>query len=206
MLHTPATDATTTTKRTRRRRGGRGLKKSPHEAKKEGDAVAAGEKKEEWTMITRGGARKTLPTAPSIPPEGADEQGDRVHFFALSSPNEGGFIVGAGGRNTALIFKTTGVSVLVETEGSVTGFPRRADADVPCARRMALAMAAGGVVRWFVTPLATERGFPPDNQPLLRGLANTYGCELQLLQSKEAGAQVPASGAHSVEYYYFRRR
>ena len=172
--------------RPRRRRGGRGRKQAAADADADGSSKKKGEG---WTIITRGGARKPLPTAPTIP-EAADEEAikeepQRIPFFDLSSPSEGGFIVGAGGRNTALVHKTTGVSIFVEPAGGVFGLPRNnADADLALARRMALSMASGGVLRWFVTPLATERGFPADKQPVLRALANAYGCELQLLQSK----------------------
>ena len=172
--------------RPRRRRGGRGRKQAAADADADGSSKKKGEG---WTIITRGGARKPLPTAPTIP-EAADEEAikeepQRIPFFDLSSPSEGGFIVGAGGRNTALVHKTTGVSIFVEPAGGVFGLPRNnADADLALARRMALSMASGGVLRWFVTPLATERGYPADKQPALRALANAYGCELQLLQSK----------------------
>ena len=172
----------------RRRRGGRGRKQAP-QAAADADADGSSKKKGEgWTIITRGGARKPLPTAPSIPEAAAGEvpskDQQRILFFDLSSPSEGGFIVGAGGRNTGLVHKTTGVSIFVEPAGAVFGLPRNADADLALARRMALSMAAGGVLRWFVTPQATERGYPADKQPVLRALANAYGCELQMLQSK----------------------
>jgi hypothetical protein len=104
-------------------------------------------------------------------------------LFRLSNVSDAGFVVGAGGRNTALVFKTTGVSVTV-AGSDVLGTPRRADADLHHAARMAFSMAAGGVLRWFVTPQATTRGFPDDKQDELRALAEAQNCELLLLQSK----------------------
>ena len=137
-------------------------------------------KKGEWAVITRDGVRRALPTVPEIPTTIAEEQ----LLFRLGSVNEAGFVVGAGGRNTGLVLKTTGVAVTVAASNDVLGAPRRADADIAYATRMAFSRAAGGVLRWFVTPQATARGFPPDQQDALRRLAETQGCDLLLLQSK----------------------
>ena len=56
--------------RPRRRRGGRGRKQAAADADADGSSKKKGEG---WTIITRGGARKPLPTAPTIP-EAADEE------------------------------------------------------------------------------------------------------------------------------------
>ena len=110
---------------------------------------------------------------------------ERTPLFQLSHTNEAGFIVGAGGRNTALVFKVAGVPVRVDGE-TVYALRRRDSAacDLALAHRMALSMSAGGVLRWFVTPVATAQGYPPERQAALCALAEARGCDLQLLRSR----------------------
>ena len=110
---------------------------------------------------------------------------DATCLFRLTHPNEAGFVVGAGGRNTGLIFKASGVTVRVDGEDVYAlSSTSKADADVPLAHRMALSMSAGGVLRWFVTPMATTKGFPNERQAELRTLAEERGCSLELTRSR----------------------
>lgn len=136
---------------------------------------------EEWTLVTRGHGAMPLHHSPLV----VAVSDKRTLLFKLTDSNEAGFVVGAGGRNTALVFKTTGVSVVVSGE-DIWATPRAASKppDMELARRMALSMSVGGVLRWFVTPMATTKGFPSDRQESLRALAAERGCDLLLLRSK----------------------
>lgn len=117
-----------------------------------------------------------------MPPE-EEEEKERTLLFRLAHTYEAGFVVGAGGRNTALLFKASGVPVRVHGEEVYALQPRRGG-DTALAHRMALSMSAGGVLRWFVTPTATARGYPPERQAALCALAEERGCDLQLLRSR----------------------
>ena len=119
---------------------------------------------------------------------GGTAREERTPLFRLAHAHEAGFVVGAGGRNTALIFKASGVPVRVSGE-EVYALRRREGAaasaeDASLAHRMALSMSAGGVLRWFVTPTATAHGYPPERQATLGALADARGCDLQLLRSR----------------------
>ena len=139
---------------------------------------ASPKQKDEWTVMLRDGSRHAL-TEPPLAAVAEEKQ----LLFQLGGASEAGFVVGAGGRNTGLVLKTTGVAITV-ADADVLGTVRREGANVDYATRMAFSMAAGGVLRWFVTPQATARGFPPEAQSALRALADAHGCELLLLQSK----------------------
>jgi len=115
-----------------------------------------------------------------------DNSEQRTLLFRLANANEAGFVVGAGGRNAALILKITGVPVRVEGE-DVYALKKGEDnggSGKLLAHRMALSMSAGGVLRWFVTPTSTAHGYPVDRQAALRALAEERGCDLQLLRSR----------------------
>ena len=112
------------------------------------------------------------------------DETEEAPLFRLAHAHEAGFVVGAGGRNTALILKASGVPVRVQGEEVHALHPRRGAKDTVLAHRMALSMSAGGVLRWFVTPTATAHGYPSERQAALRALAEERGCDLQLLRSR----------------------
>ena len=159
-----------------------------------------------WRLLTRGpdGAPQLRPLL--CPPSsssgeggagegGAEETGFKP-LFRIAHASEGAFVVGAGGRNTALVRHLTGTTLLVLGDhvygASPAKAPAKAQAKAPTkappkavgAKTMALSMAAGGVLRWFVTPQATAHGFPPERQEALRALAATHGCALELLRAR----------------------
>ena len=155
-----------------------------------------------WRLLTRGpdGAPQLRPLL--CPPSsssgeggagegGAEETGCKP-LFRIAHASEGAFVVGAGGRNTALVRHLTGTTLLVLGDHVYGASPAKAPAKAPTkappkavgAKTMALSMAAGGVLRWFVTPQATAHGFPPERQEALRALAATHGCALELLRAR----------------------
>ena len=155
-----------------------------------------------WRLLTRGpdGAPQLRPLL--CPPSsssgeggagegGAEETGFKP-LFRIAHASEGAFVVGAGGRNTALVRHLTGTTLLVLGDHVYGASPAKAPAKAPTkappkavgAKTMALSMAAGGVLRWFVTPQATAHGFPPERQEALRALAATHGCALELLRAR----------------------
>jgi hypothetical protein len=93
------------------------------------------------------------------------------------------FLVGAKGRNIALVRKFAGMELVIRGL-EVWATPFCAKADPLLARQMALSACTGGVLRWFVTPRATEAGYPNHVQSALKALANDYHCDLQALRSR----------------------
>jgi hypothetical protein len=157
--------------RTRRhKRSGRG--------EKGGRAAAVvGRLEEVWrTVVARGSGG---PTA-----VGVGVPTPLVLVLALSAPVvEAPFVVGARGRNAALVRKHTGYFIHI-VEGRVMARPQpQPPHDLDLAQRMVLSASAGGILRWFVAPEETARGYPPERQEALLHLAADHGCDLRLLRS-----------------------
>jgi hypothetical protein len=131
-----------------------------------------------WTLMTRHGDKHVV-----VVDHDPEKEEERTVLFRLNHATEAGFVVGAGGRNTALVHKTTGVSVVVVGD-EVVGVVRGRTPRLEVARRMALSMSAGGVLRWFITPQATAKGYPDERQAALSEIASARQCDLMLLRSK----------------------
>ena len=159
------------------------------------------EEEEGWQLMTRSGGRRRLPAfAPTVAAAPAtldtiivvtddnDEEEPPRLLFRLHWPTEAAFLIGAKGRNVALIRKHTGFSVRIQGMDvwlTTTTAGDAADRDERrlLACRMALSACTGGVLRWFVTPQSTRDGFSDAARPLLERTAAAYRCDVRALRS-----------------------
>ncbi len=107
----------------------------------------------------------------------------QLHLLTMQSASEAPFLVGAKGRNISLVRKFAGMDL--EIRGlDVFATPFCSKADPLLGRQLALSACTGGVLRWFVTPRATEEGYPDHLQAGLKALADTFHCDLEPLRSR----------------------
>ena len=158
------------------------------------------EEEEGWQLMTRNGGRRRLAAAPAtlvMEPTNtntevvvADEEEEPPRLlFRLHWPTEAAFLIGAKGRNVALIRKHTGFSVRIQgmdvwltaPKGSSSAADRDERRLLAC--RMALSACTGGVLRWFVTPQSTRDGFSDALRPLLERTAAAHRCDVRALRS-----------------------
>ena len=176
---------------------------APQAPKKE--EVVQEEEEEGWQLMTRSGGRRRLPAfAPTVAAAPAtldtiivvadndheDEEEPPRLLFRLHWPTEAAFLIGAKGRNVALIRKHTGFSVRIQgmdvwltTTTTAGGDAADRDERRLLACRMALSACTGGVLRWFVTPQSTRDGFSDAARPLLERTAAAYRCDVRALRS-----------------------
>jgi hypothetical protein len=107
---------------------------------------------------------------------------EQLLLLTMESASEAPFLVGARGRNISLVRKLSGLELAIRGL-DVLATPFCAKADPLLGRQLALSACTGGVLRWFVTPRATEEGYPAHLQSTLKALANEYHCDLQALRS-----------------------
>jgi len=159
--------------------------------KKEGEDQEAEEDAEEWQTVERRGNRKSNNSNNNNNKQmynhSKEERDETFQFleqrcFELGN-NEAPFLVGVKGRNISIIRKYTGVSINIR-DNVVYVTPQRQRSDVELARRMSISACCGGVLRWFVTPAATKKGFPEHCEAELRALAYKHQCALELLRSR----------------------
>jgi hypothetical protein len=81
-------------------------------------------------------------------------------LFALASPSEAPFLVGAKGRNILLVRNHSGANLTVRGlevfAAPLLGRRNGKPPDLRLARRMGVATCAGGVLRWFMTSRSTR--------------------------------------------------
>lgn len=96
-------------------------------------------------------------------------------------------LIGARGRNISLICKFARVYMSIEDNHMVTFTPRKNSSEhsLDLAHRMMISMIAGGVLRWFNHPAATNKYFHPSVRAELENMvAATSQCTLELLRSR----------------------
>jgi len=105
-------------------------------------------------------------------------------MFNTSTSTEAPFLVGIKGRNISLIYKYTGMSVVVKGEAVFMKRARPAKINIELAWKMALSASCGGILRWFLVPNATKEGYPPDREAEFQAVAARFDCDLELLRSR----------------------
>ena len=110
-------------------------------------------------------------------------EGSETLLFALASPTQTAFVIGAKGRNAGLVQRYAGLRVVIRADCDVLVTPARTKVDPLLARRIVLATSLGGVLRWFVTPKATIEGYPAASADALRAAAKEFACDLVTMRS-----------------------
>ena len=118
-----------------------------------------------------------------------DRQEFQNKYLTISSfaiPEEQApFLVGSRGRNLALIREYTGMVIQLKKDGKVEMTKSSLHSDPHAAYCMALSSSYGGIIHWFKTRRATEKGYPREKEAELQSIASTFQCTLQLLRSRQ---------------------
>jgi hypothetical protein len=105
-------------------------------------------------------------------------------LFETRSKSEALFLMGIGGRNVSLIRKHTNVAIYIRDGGAVWMHPKKKGCDTQKAWCMVLSACCGGILRWFVSPTATQEWYAKYSAAAQAAIAERHGCAIELLRSR----------------------